>query len=145
VTAGSGLSQSDDIACAIVTVGTSQMTGKLNVGSHSQADTLTQRYLDKIAYEFIEMEFNLGRCYRLPIWFAVAATGMTVSQWMSGAKPACGANPDSRDTLSDTKRTLPAHERPRHMSDLFRIVKSALWIQAWARAPRRSRNDRRRL
>src|ERR1700759_158191 len=46
-----------------------EMTGKLNVGVFGQADILTRPYLNKIAYELIEVELNLRRCSRLPIYF----------------------------------------------------------------------------
>jgi hypothetical protein len=45
------------------------MTGKLNAGFFGQADILTRPYLNKIAYELIEVELNLRRCSRLPIYF----------------------------------------------------------------------------
>jgi hypothetical protein len=46
----------------------------LEVGLFVQADILTRRFLNKIAYELIEAALNLQRCSSLPIYFDIRPT-----------------------------------------------------------------------
>jgi hypothetical protein len=114
------------------------MTGKLNVGVFGQADILTHPYLNKIAYELIEVELNLRRCSRLPIYFDNGSHRRSRrggNEYQAPSRPA-GITRDSGGNDRDNGRTSPGVKRPDRMS---------YEIQAWTRPPRRSRNDRRRL
>jgi hypothetical protein len=117
-----------------------EMTGKLNVGVFGQADILTRPYLNKIAYELIEVELNLRRCSRLPIYFDNRSRRHRRSrrdrnEYQAPSRPA-GITRDSGGNDRDNGLTCPGAKRPDRVS---------YEIQAWMRPPRRSRTDRRRL
>jgi hypothetical protein len=116
------------------------MTGRLNVGIFGQADILTRPYLNKIAYELIEVELNLRRCSRLSIYFDNRSrrhhrSRRAGNEYQAPSRPT-GITRDSGGNDRDSGRTSPGVKCPDRMS---------YEIQAWTRPPRRSRIDRRRL
>jgi hypothetical protein len=111
------------------------MTGKLNVGVFGQADILTRPYLNKIAYELIEVGLNLRRCSRLPIYFGNRSRRHPRSrrdrnEYQAPSRPA-GITRDSGGDDQDNGRTCPGAKRPDRVSCEFRLGRA----RRGARAP----------